>query len=118
MAVPAAIDFMPHFIVVSDLILAEGNMRLVFLNARSPVGGMPRFASKRFSPLSHSESGRAPIRICARLSIELKKRTSAARFRSGCPRASRFTMTWPLAAQSSPHFGGMSFTWIKSAEHR
>jgi hypothetical protein len=36
-------------------------------------GEMPRLASNRFSPLNHSESGRVPIRICARLSIELRK---------------------------------------------
>ena len=69
-------------------------------------------------PLSHSESGRAPIRIWARLNIELRNRTSAPRFLSGCPRDSRSTTIWPLVAQSSPHFGGRSFTSITPGGHR
>ena len=77
---------------------------------RSRVGGIPRFASNLFSPLSHSESGRVPIRICARLNIELRNWTSAVRFLSGYPRASRITTICPRVAHSNPHFGGRSFT--------
>jgi hypothetical protein len=96
---------------------AQKDSRLRY-KATGVLGEMPRFASKRFSPLSHSESGRVPIRICARLSIELRNCTSATRFLSGCPRASRITITWPLVAQSKPHFGGRSFSWIKSGGHK
>ena len=38
------------------------------------MGEMPRFALKRFSPRSHSESGRVPIRICGASEHRTKER--------------------------------------------